>query len=142
MVCKCTVLLRVKHLKQCTCWISAIIFRKLIYFIKNYNRIGNAAAFNPFHDPSRHSADISSSVTADLSFITDSTKTDTHVFTVKRTGNTLSDTCLTGTRRTDKKEDGTILFPVQCHNSNLLDDTFFDFLKSIMIFIKNLFCPV
>ena len=82
MVCKCTVLLRVKHLKQCTCRISAIIFRKLIYFIKNYNRIGNAAAFNPFHDPSRHSADISPSVTADLSFISDTAETDADIFAV------------------------------------------------------------
>ena len=41
-----------------------------------------ARAFKPFHDPSRHSADISPSVTADLSFISDTAETDADIFAV------------------------------------------------------------
>ena len=103
MVCKASVLLRIQHFQKSTCRITAVIFGKLVHLIQYHNRICGSAPLHSFHNPAWHSTYVGSSVSSNFRFITDSTKTDTHVFTVKRTGNTLSDTGFSSSRCTYKQ---------------------------------------
>mgnify|MGYP000568016837 CR=1 FL=1 len=68
-------------------------------------------------------------MSADLRFITDSPKTDPHIFAVKRPGNALSDAGLAGTWGTYKQKDGTGLLLIKSHHSKLLDDPLFYFFR-------------
>ena len=79
-------------------------------------------------------------MSTDLCLVPDTAKTDSHIFTVQRFRNALSDTGLTGTRRTHEQQDRAGLFFIQCHYRKLLDDTVFYFFQTIVIFVQNLFC--
>ena len=123
MVSKGAVLLRVQYLQQCTGGIAGVILAQLIHLIQYHDRIGSAAALDAFHNTSRHGTHISTSVSADLSFILDTAKADTYIRTLQGFGNALANTGLTGTRCAHEQQNGTGLLLVQCHHGNLLDDT-------------------
>ena len=125
MVCKCAVLLRVKHLEERARRIPAVILCQLIDLVQDHDRVGGAAALHGLHDPSGHGSDVSPPVPADLCFIPDAAQADADIFPPERTGNALPDTGLPGAGGSDKEKDRAILFFVQGHDCQLLDDTLF-----------------
>ena len=71
-----------------------------------------------------------------LSFISDTTKRDSNIFSSQRLSNTLADTSFTSSRCPHKEQDGSGLFFIKSHNSQLLYNTSFYFLKAIVFLIK------
>ena len=141
MVRKCVVLLRIKYLEQSACRIAAVIFSQFIDFVQYHDRVGGAASLHCFHDPAGHCPYISPSVSADLCLIADTAQADADIFPAEGLCNTLADAGLARAGGADEEQDRTVLFPVQRHDRELLDDTFFDFFKAIVILVKYLFCP-
>ena len=103
MICKSMILFRIQHFQKGACRISIVIPGKLIDLIKDNNRIRCTAALNSFHNPSRHGANIGSSVTSYLSFIPNSSQTDSGVGSSKCLSDTLPNTRLACSRSTGKE---------------------------------------
>ena len=141
MVRKCAVLFRVQYFQQGAGRIPAVIFGQLVHFIQHHDRIGRTAPLHGFHDPSRHGADVSPAVSADLRLVPDAAQADAGVFAPQRPCNALTDAGLAGAGGAYEEQDGTVLLPVQRHDSQLLDDALFYFLQPVMIFIQDLLGP-
>ena len=139
MVCKAVVLLRVQHLQKRAGRVTAVILCQFVHLIKDHDRIIRSASLHPLHDPAGHSPHVRPSVSSDLRLIPDPAQADPHIFPVQGLCNALSDTCLAGTGRSHKQENGTGLFFVQSHDCNLLDDPVFYFFQAVMLFIQNVF---
>ena len=139
MIRKCAVLLGIKHFQQCAGRIAAVVFCQLVDFVQHHDRVGYAAPLHGFHDPAGHRSNVSPAVSADLGFIPDTSEADPHVFSSERAGDTLADACLAGAGSSDKEENGTVLLPVQSHDSQLLDNALFYLLKPVMVFVQYLF---
>ena len=107
MICKASILFRIQNLKKSTGRITAVILGELIHLIQYHNRISGTASLHSFHDPTRHSSYVSSSVPTDFRFIPDSPKTDPNIFAMKSPCNALPDTGLAGTRRSYEQKDRT-----------------------------------
>lgn len=83
MIGKTEILFRIQHLQQSAGRIAVILPRQLIHLIQNHNRIGGTAPLDALHDPPRHCAYVSATVSADLSLIPDAAQTDADVFPVQ-----------------------------------------------------------
>ena len=103
------VLLRVEHLEKRAGGVSAVVFRKLIYFVQHHDRIGHSASFHAFHNSAGHSPDISSAVAADFCFIPDATQADADIFAAKRFSDTLADARFSCAGSAGKEKDRTVL---------------------------------
>ena len=139
---KGVVLFRIQHFQQSAGRVAVVGHPELVHFIQYNNRIGSPALLDPVHDSARHRSDIGSPVSADVCFIPHTAQADTYILPLQRSGNGAADAGLSGTRCTDKQQDGTGLFPVQVHDRNLLQDPVLDLFQSVMIFIQNPGCPV
>ena len=142
MICEGIVLFRIQHFQKGTGRISGIIFGKLIHFIQDHHRIHDSGPLHALHDPARHRSHIGSSVTTDLSLITNTAQADPDTFSPKSSGNALADAGFTRTGSSHKKQDGTGLLLIQRHDCKLLDDPFFHLTKPVVILIQYFFCLV
>ena len=70
MVGKLVILLRIKHLKQCTGWIATEITAHFVDFIKQEQWVFYTRFCHVLQDFARHRADIGTAVAADFAFIT------------------------------------------------------------------------
>ena len=74
---------------------------------------------------------------ADLRLIPDAAKADPDIFSSESPRDALADAGLTRTRRSHKEQDGTGLFLIQSHDSQLLDDTLLYLGKAVMILVQD-----
>ena len=137
MIRKGAVLLRIQDFQQCAGRIPVVGSGQFIHLIQYHDRIGYTAFLDTIHDTSRHSPDISSSVAADICFVTHTAQADPDILPVQRLRDALADTGLAGTRRADKQEDRSGLFFLQIHYCDLLNYTFFHFVQAEMVLIQD-----
>ena len=71
------------------------------------------------------------------SLIPDAAKADPDIFSSESPRDALADAGLTRTRRSHKEQDGTGLFLIQSHDSQLLDDTLLYLGKAVMILVQD-----
>ena len=122
VVSKGCILLRIKHLKKCTCRVSVVGSRKLIHLIKNHHRIRHSTLFDPVHNSSSHCTNISPSVSTDIGLISHTTKTYSHILPAHSLCNALPNTCLSCSWCPDKEKNRTRLLFCQIHHRNLLNN--------------------
>ena len=138
MVGKCGILFRIQHFQKGAGGITVVSAGKLVHLIQNHYWVGNSASLDPIHNPSRHGPDIGAAVPSDLRLIPDAPQADPHIFPLQCPGYALADAGLSGSGSAHKQKNGTGLFLIQRHHSNLLDDPLFGLFQSKMIFIQNL----
>ena len=138
MVIEMTVLLRIQHLKKCRRSISLVITACLVNFVQKHKRIGNLCLLKGNGNPSRHSTHISLSMSADLSFILHTTKTDTDITLASGFCNRFGNRSLTGSRRSHKAKYRRFSFMCQLTYRQEFHNTLFYILQTIMTFFKNL----
>ena len=78
---KGVILLRVKHLEQGTCRIPVVRSIKLIHLVQHHHRIRDTGLVNAVHNTPCHRSDISTSVAADICFITSTAERNAHILT-------------------------------------------------------------
>ena len=77
-------------------------------------------------------------MTADISFIPNAAETHADIFAAESSGNTAADRSFAGAGSAHEEQDRALLLLTKVHDRDLLNDTLFDFLQSIMILIENL----
>ena len=132
------VLLRIEDLEKGARRITVEGARELVDLVEHHDRIRHAGLRDAIHDTTRHRADIGTTVAADIRLIAYATEGNAHVLAVQRLRDGLADRGLTGTRGTDKDEDGAGLGLPEIHHRDLLDDTLLHLLHAEMLLIEDL----
>ena len=138
MIGKGIVLLRIEDLEKGARRITVEGARELVDLVEHHDRIRHAGLRDAIHDTTRHRADIGTTVAADIRLIAYATEGNAHVLAVQRLRDGLADRGLTGTRGTDKDEDGAGLGLPEIHHRDLLDDTLLHLLHAEMLLIEDL----
>src|SRR6185369_1927783 len=99
------VLSRIEHFEQRARRVTAKIRTDFVDLVEHKNRIARTAAAQLLNDPSRHRADVSAAMTANLRFIAHSAETDPHKFATQRVGDRLAETGFAHAGRPEKTED-------------------------------------
>ena len=137
MVGKLVVLLRIQHLKQCTGRIAAEIAAHLVDFIKQEQWIFHTCFRHVLQDFARHRADIGTAVAADFAFITHAAQRHTHILATCGFGNRLTQGSFTHPRRTNQTQNRAFELVHTFLNSQIFQNTFFDFFQTIVVGIQN-----
>ena len=99
VVVESVILLRVKHFEQRARRIALVVGADLICLVQDKNRVAGLCLAQVLNDTARHSADISTAVTADLRLVVQTTQTDTRVLATQRLRDRATETSLTHTWR-------------------------------------------
>ena len=137
---KCGVLFRIKHLEHCRRGIAAEILTHLVDFIEQDQRVVGFRLFQRLNDLTGHGADIGPAVTADLGFVTHTTKADANEFAPRGFGNGFTKRRFTHTRRADKAHDRAFQLGRPLLHGKIFHDAFFNLFKAIVIIVEHLLC--
>ena len=136
------VLFRVENLEESRRWISGeVVALHFVYLIEYENRIGGTGFSDFLYDPSRHSTDVSATMSAYFRLIVQATKSHTAIGTSHCSCNTTTYRCLARARRPNKTEylcltlNTLIVLPL--HNSKVFNNSIFYLLNAIMVSIHN-----
>ena len=81
-------------------------------------------------------------MTADFRLVTDAAETDSDIFSVQSLCYAPAETSLASSGRSDKQQDGTLVVFLQLHNGKVLQDTFLDFIQSVVVGIQDFLGPI
>ena len=137
MVGKLVVLLRIQHLKQCTGRIATEIAAHLVDFIKQEQWIFHTRFRHVLQDFARHRADIGTAVASDFAFITHAAQRHTHILSACGFGNRLTQGSFTHPRRTNQTQNRAFELVHTFLNSQIFQNTLFDFFQTIVVGIQN-----
>src|SRR5262249_13637116 len=121
-------------------WIASKIRADLIHFIHHEYRIVCPGLMNALNHSSRQGADICTTMAADFRFIVNAPQAHSDKLTAECACNGLAQRCLSNSRRSDEAQNWTFRVLFQLANREVLDDSVFDFVEPVMVFIQNLLC--
>src|SRR5882762_78035 len=98
------VLLRIQNFEQRRTRVSAEISAQFVDFIKQQDRVYSPRLFHHLNDLSRQRADVSATMTANLSFVAHTTKRQAHKLSAGRARNRFTQTSFANSRRANKAE--------------------------------------
>ena len=139
VVAESNVLFRVKNFEHCGSGVAAEVISHFIDLIQKDKRIFASCKFNRVHNASGHCADISFSVAADVGFIFYAAERDSGIFSSHCSGNVFCNGSFTDTGRTDKADYLAFDFRLKFSYRKKFKNSFLNFFKTVMIFIKLFF---
>src|SRR5712692_6369484 len=104
MILEHMVLFRIEHFEQSRARIAAKIRAQLVDFVEQQHRIYRSGFLHHLDNLSGQSADVGSSMTANLSLVTDAAQRQAHKLSTRSAGDRFSETRLADSRRADKTE--------------------------------------
>ena len=136
------VLLRVQYFQKCRGCVPFVITAYFVNLIQQHKWIAYACLSKTVCNSARHRTDIGSSMTSDLCFISYTTKTDSNIFLIQCICYGFCNGSLTGSGRSHQTKNRCFSFTGQRSHCQIFQDSFFHFLQSIMVTIKNLLCLI
>ncbi len=137
MVGERVVLLRIQHLQQGAGRVAVVRRGQLVHLVQHHHRIGDATLLDAVHNPAGHRTDVGPAVATDVRFVADATQADADVLPLQGLGDAAADAGLARARRADEQQNGALLFLLQLHHGNLLDNAVFHLLQAEVVFLQH-----
>ena len=137
---KFDILFGVQHFQQGGSGITVKIFRNLVNFIQDEDRICRSGLDQILDDPARHGTNVGFSVSANFRLIVQSAKTHPNVLTTQCIGDRPSQGSFPDSWRTIQTDDRRFHVALQFQHGQMFQDALLDIVQSEMVFVKYLLC--
>ena len=131
------VLLRVQHFQQRTGGVAAIIAGQFVNLIQQNNGVRRLGGIDCADDASRHGADVSTAVAADLGLVMYTAQTHAGKLAAHALRHRAGDGGFAHTRRTNQADDLPFDIGVQLAHGKNFEDSLLDLLKAVMIAVQH-----
>src|SRR5713226_7922176 len=139
MILEHMVLFRIENLEQSRARIAAKIRAQLVDFVEQQHRIARSAFLHHLDNLSGQSADVGSSMTANLRLVTDAAERQAHELSARRAGNRFAETGLADSWWAHETKNRAFRILHQLTHREILKNTILDFFQTVVIFVQNLF---
>src|SRR5438132_293420 len=139
MILEHVVLFRIENFQQRRTRIAAKVRAELVYLIEQQHRVYGSGFLHHLNNLARQSADVSASVTANLSFIPHAAKAEPHKLATSSSRDRFPQTRFANSRRTDETENRSLRILYQLSHRQILEDAILDLFQPEVIFVKYFF---
>ncbi len=108
MILESVILFRIEHFEQCRTRVAAKISTELVNFVKQQHGINSARLFHHLNDLAGQRPDVSATMTANLSFVANTTQRQANKLAPGSSRDRLTETRFADSRRADKTENRTL----------------------------------
>ena len=134
------VLLRIQYLQQGRGRIALVVVAKLVDLVQHDHRVGGAGLFHPLDDAPRQSANVGTTVAADLGLVPHPSQGHAHELASHGPGDGFAQRGFADTGRTNEAEDRPLHLLFQLAHRQEFQDTFLDLVQIEVVIIKDFLC--